>query len=254
MKRLLVFGAALCLIGLLRVPAGADEITSQRKWMQQNGQTDEGPGRWEWRITGPAPLLGPNGWPIRPDNTEADPKSPDTCVGCHYWVENKTITEEGFTNILGETPEVTNLDVSPKKLLDDAIHTDANGNKTYDSKHAENYDKEGCFACHKQHGPVANFGCGKCHVADPDNGFATFHATHPVLVEAEQPLGDPANFTAGKPSCGYCHPTLPVIGNVDIGKAACWNCHMSGHRPVKLDSEGGGVAYWKSIPSTPTVP
>lgn len=246
MKRLFVFGAALCLIGFLRVPAGAQQIQSQREYMQQNGQEDEGPGRWEWRVK---THTQPN-WP-----SGADPANPNTCVGCHYWVENKTITEEGFTNILGETPKIEGLDVSPKKLLDDAIHTDpATGIKTYDSKHAENYDKEGCAACHKKHGPVADFGCGKCHVADPDNGFATFHATHPVLVEAEQPLGDPADFTAGKPSCGYCHPTFPVIGNVDIGKAACWNCHMSGHRPVKLNSEGGGVAYWKSIPSTPTAP
>ncbi|MFA5889814.1 MAG: hypothetical protein WDA27_02490 [Actinomycetota bacterium] len=226
------------LIALLPLLASADTVRSQRSWMREKGQTGaEGKGRWVWRGTGETPVLGTKGWPIRSDGTEADPAVPATCVGCHSWVEGKTITESGFMNVLGKAPGVVDQDISPKALLDAAIHVDpATGAKTYDNKHAENYDKQGCAACHTVHGRADNFGCGKCHIADQGGFTSPAHTTHAALVNAEEPVFDPAAVQAGSPSCHYCHRGL-ADPEPQVGGAACWNCHLSGHRPKP-------AAYW----------
>lgn len=239
--------------------AGAFQQTSERQWMRDNGQKHgETPGIWFWRVQ-------THNYPDWPQG--ADPQKPETCVGCHSWVEGATITQGGFTNAFGETPGVENQDISPKALLDSAIHVDASGNKTFDNKHAEYYDTYGCAACHSDHGPVENFGCANCH-GNPEEApemFAQMHGTHPALLEAEMPLGDPEDFKNGKPSCQFCHanqapegPTsdienstlLPLIENPAVGSASCWNCHMSAHKPVNEN----GAAYWKATPTVTAPP
>ncbi len=92
----------------------------------------------------------------------------------------------------------------------------------------------GCGGCHnissEDHG--ATPGCLDCHKMGAP-GVAS-HDAHVKLIEVGQALYDPEAKAASVASCEYCH--APDAGETQRSRAACYNCHLSGHQP--MDSQG----------------
>jgi len=97
----------------------------------------------------------------------------------------------------------------------------------------------GCGGCHnvasENHGAIA--GCLDCHrMGGP--GSAS-HDRHTQVIEGNQAKLDPQAVVAGAPTCGWCH--TPASGETGRSRAACYNCHLSGHQPMNAK---GKAEFW----------
>lgn len=226
------------------VPAGARvvPVQSQRAWMRAHGQW---PGVWVSRWGGGDGSLTRTSAKEVPGGNWAKAAAPraDCLASCHdpamQALRRTKVTGTGFTNLQGNTPSYTGS-LYPYTMLTDPRNT---------TKHAEIFRTQGCGGCHspaaaRSGGWTVVRGCQSCHnfsflgwdagrlVRDP-NPTTNSNLHYHVIVAAEAPLSDPAN--AGRPACLYCH----TFSDRQIGKASCWNCHLSGHWPQ--------VAYWKEV-------
>lgn len=95
--------------------------------------------------------------------------------------------------------------------------------------------RPGCGGCHnlaeESHGAMLS--CLHCHRMTGGDGKS--HSQHIAIINAQK---DQVNPDGPDSACAYCHME---DGSQDVGKAACYNCHLSGHQPL---APAGGAHFW----------
>ncbi len=146
-----------------------------------------------------------------------------TCTGCHGWLDPSMQPETLLKGADNGHARIWLLGVRPKVPQDYRFAA----------------FNPGCGGCHnvasENHGAIA--GCLDCHrMGGP--GSAS-HDKHTKLIADNQAKLDPQAVTAGTPTCGWCH--TPDSGETGRSRAACYNCHLSGHQP--MDAKGK-AQFW----------
>jgi hypothetical protein len=164
---------------------------------------------------------------------------------CHPWLGAAT-TATGFADASGKPRDWTGS-LRPADLL--AASTGAHHDLWLAGGRPQNPDaigflafRPGCGACHTlgsdAHGQVP--GCLDCHRFGGAQG--PLHQAHVKAISAGQATNDPEGAKQGL-LCEYCHAA--ESGITPLGRAACYNCHLSGHQP--LDDQGQ-ARFWPLPP------
>ena len=167
------------------------------------------------------------------------------CAGpCHGWLKGE-VEAKGFPDAAG-LPTTVMVPGDPEALL-------KAGDNAHSALWRDGYQPEvppagihavilapGCAGCHNlgydSHGKIAT--CTECHDFDGQTG--ALHEGHVTAIGAGQGANDPEN--PDRTTCVYCHNfSDPEDEPDEVYRAACYNCHLSGHQP--LDA-GGQAHFW----------
>ena len=170
---------------------------------------------------------------------------PEECQGsCHVWLKPE-IKSSGFAILGGEALSYS-ASAEPETLLSAAENSHAQIFREGYQRLEGNYDRikvsqlsPGCRGCHNHffpdHGSLSV--CTDCHnFGTPDKGAE--HLSHLAYISARQNELNPA--AAGGEACVYCHGFSP--GADTFYRAACYNCHLSGHQPLNPE---GQAHFWR---------
>jgi len=170
---------------------------------------------------------------------------PEECQGrCHAWLKPE-IKSSGFA-IPGGDSLTYSGPAEPETLLSAAENRHAQIFREGYQRPEGNSDRikvsqlsAGCRGCHNHffpdHGSIS--ACTDCHSFDtPDQGAG--HLKHLAYISARQTELNPA--AAGGEACVYCHGLSP--GADTFYRAACYNCHLSGHQPLNPE---GQAHFWR---------
>ena len=154
----------------------------------------------------------------------------DTCARtCHTWLPDALAPDTLLGAADNGHSRIWRAGVRPKQLADYRFGA----------------FNPGCGGCHnvaaENHG--ATLGCLDCHRMGAP-GQAS-HDAHVKLIEDGQAQYDPEAKAAAVASCDYCH--APETGETPRSRAACYNCHLSGHQPM----DGQGRAQGWPVPKAP---
>jgi len=169
----------------------------------------------------------------------------DCAVGCHVWLGEEQLARR-FPDADGQLRLVA-VAAKPGDLLTgsenahSALWRDGYVPNRSDPAVRSGIVAPGCAGCHnfrlEGHGLVAT--CTDCHAFGASSG--QLHNAHLAAIEAGRAANDPAH--TDRDPCLYCHDfNDPDVGLPDrTYRAACYNCHLSGHQPVDAD---GQVHFW----------
>ncbi len=95
--------------------------------------------------------------------------------------------------------------------------------------------RPGCGGCHnladESHGAMLS--CLDCHKLTDGDGNT--HSQHIAIIGSRLEQRNP---TGPASACAYCHMDDDYA---QVGRAACYNCHLSGHQPL---APTGGAHFW----------
>lgn len=162
-------------------------------------------------------------------------------TSCHGWVGGERAIAPPYD---AEALPTLVDDVSPEGLLS-AIEDGPHARLWRQGFVAEAQDDEwvfqligpGCGGCHNarvpRHGTVPQ--CSDCHAFGAIGD--RLHQVHLQAIGAGQAQLDPA--ADDRDSCAYCHNrNAPGAEDPDeVYRAACYNCHLSGHQPLNADGQ-----------------
>ena len=168
----------------------------------------------------------------------------ETCAGsCHSWLP-AMITTRGPVPAQGQPVEYKGS-MRPETLLE-AVEG-AHQQLWKGGLRPENLPMKiasfnlGCGGCHnvssESHGHVP--ACTQCHkICGPDGQEIRDRMLEAIAARRKELDPEHSEMSA----CGYCHPQGDPYQQV--GQAACYNCHLSGHQPV--DKEGQ-PHFWPAL-------
>jgi hypothetical protein len=164
------------------------------------------------------------------------------CAGsCHVWL-SESVVSRGFVDSDGGTPAYTGS-ARAASMLDEVqtAHTKiwkegySGGSKQIKIAVL----RPGCGGCHQAqseyHGVVPS--CLTCHNLGGSKG--ALHAAHVSSIKKNWDKFDPKR--PQMTECAYCHYESAAAES--RSRAACHNCHLSGHQPV----DGSGLPhFWQA--------
>jgi hypothetical protein len=161
----------------------------------------------------------------------------DACESCHTWIPADA-TAAGFAKQDGQRPMFKGS-LRPLDLL--STGTDAHARIWRDGYDATAAPKaglrvshlgSGCLGCHalasERHGNIPS--CTDCHSFGTADRPGSNAAAHAQYIADRRSVNDPAH--VAETNCIYCHGFVPTAG--DVYRPACYNCHLSAHRPVAV--------------------
>jgi hypothetical protein len=153
------------------------------------------------------------------------------CDECHAWVRTEVVTQ-------GASSVVYTGTMRPRRLLEAGTDAHARLFREGYAPAALHPDlsvsrlPSGCLSCHalssEEHGEIP--GCLSCHDFGLADDASSPHARHLRIIEERRAVNDPAHAAAAP--CAYCHGFATTAD--DLHRPACYNCHLSGHRPTAV--------------------